>query len=297
MEHDKGKRTLFYCCFGHYRMLAYKISACEVRMICWKPTEACKNPLPIVESRTGKPAMVILKIQADCSMVHDMFLWANIYVRSHLGCGADSVSSVFLQVSQIFQRCKSDANKQDFENKLNLTCHAQSTPKTTGILTKVFSTSGPNLVALAWTGDELLRGQAQNGVDFYFEVKFDLEGQGQSPPPKKKTKNNRDLNQGLLHLWYKFGDPSLNGWWVITRTNLVTDGRTDWRLDGQTQATTIPEGQYWPRVKRSCWMFSAFQMRLSAHPYPQLTLTLKNKICCSDQLQCCKWKQNWPQYL
>ena len=61
----------------------------------------------------------------------------------------------FLQVSQIFQRHKSDANKQDFENKFNLTCHAQSTPKTTGILTKVFSTSGPNLVALARTGDEL----------------------------------------------------------------------------------------------------------------------------------------------
>ena len=59
------------------------------------------------------------------------------------------------------------------------------TPKTTGILTKVFSTSGPNLVALAWTGDELSRGQAQNGVNFDFEVKFDLEGQGQSPPPKQ----------------------------------------------------------------------------------------------------------------
>ena len=88
----------------------------------------------------------------------------------------------FLQVSQIFQRRKSDANKQDFENKLNLTCHAPSTPKTTGILTKVFSTSGPNLVALAWTGDELSRGQTQNGVNFDFEVKFDLEGQGQSPP-------------------------------------------------------------------------------------------------------------------
>ena len=93
----------------------------------------------------------------------------------------------FLQVSQIFQRRKSDANKQDFENKLNLTCHAQSTPKTTGILTNVFSTSDPNLVALAWTGDELSRGQT---------------------------------------------------WW-----------RTDGRTDGQTQATTIPGGQYWPWVK------------------------------------------------
>ena len=73
---------------------------------------------------------------------------------------------MFMQVSQIFQRRKGDANKQDFENKLNLTCHAQSTPKTIGILTKVFCTSGPNLVVLAWTGDELSGGKAQNGVNF-----------------------------------------------------------------------------------------------------------------------------------
>ena len=73
---------------------------------------------------------------------------------------------MFMQVSQIFQRRKSDANKQDFENKLNLTSHAQSTPKTIGILTKVFCTSGPNLVVLAWTGDELSRKQAQNGENF-----------------------------------------------------------------------------------------------------------------------------------
>ena len=73
---------------------------------------------------------------------------------------------MFMQVSQIFQRRKSDANKQDFENKLNLTCHAQSTSTTIGILTKVFCTSGPNLVVLTWTGDELSREQAQNGVNF-----------------------------------------------------------------------------------------------------------------------------------
>ena len=40
----------------------------------------------------------------------------------------------------------------------------------------------PNLEILSWTGDELSHGQAQNGVNFDFEVKFDLEGQGQSPP-------------------------------------------------------------------------------------------------------------------
>ena len=72
--------------------------------------------------------------------------------------------------------------KKDFGNKFNFTCHAQSTHKTIGILTKVFCTSGPNLVVLDWTGDELSLGQAQNGVNFDFEGKFDLEGKGQSPP-------------------------------------------------------------------------------------------------------------------
>ena len=108
----------------------------------------------IAKSRTGKPAMVTLKIQPDCSTAHDMFLWANIYVRSYLGCGTDSRFIRFFAGLTNISKTQSDANKQDFENKLNLTCQAQSTPKTTGILTKVFSTSGPNLVALAWTGDE-----------------------------------------------------------------------------------------------------------------------------------------------
>ena len=149
----------------------------------------------------------------------------------------------FLQVSQIFQRRKSDTNKQDFENKLNLTCHAQSTPKTTGFLTKVFSTSGPNLVALAWTVDELSREQAQNGVNFDFEVKFDLEGQGQSPP---KT-------IGILtKVFYTYG-PNLVilAWTGDELSRGQTWWRTDWRTDGRTQATTIPEGQYWPRVKKT----------------------------------------------
>ena len=41
-------------------------------------------------------------------------------------------------------------------------------PKAIVILTKVFYTYGPNLVVLAWTDDELARGQAQNGVNFDF---------------------------------------------------------------------------------------------------------------------------------
>ena len=133
----------------------------------------------------------------------------------------------FLQVSQIFQRRKSDANKQDFENKFNLRCHAQSTPKTTGILTKVLSTSGPNLVALAWTGDELSRRQAQNGVNFDFEVKFDLEGQGQSPP---KT-------IGILtKVFYIYG-PNLV---ILAETGheLSRGQARDWHTDGHTHTQT-----------------------------------------------------------
>ena len=148
----------------------------------------------------------------------------------------------FLQVSQVFQRRKSDANKQDFESKLNLTCHAQSTPKTTGILTKVFSTSGPNLVALVWTGEELSRGQAQNGVNFDFEVKFDLEDQGQSPPTIRI----------LTKVFYIDGSNLVI--LALTGDELSRGQARDWRTDDthphrQTQATTIPECQNWPPVK------------------------------------------------
>ena len=119
----------------------------------------------------------------------------------------------------------------------------------------LFSTSGPNLVILTWMGDELWSRQAQNGVNSDFEVKYDLEGLGQLPP-----KNNRDLNQGLLHLWSKFGDPSLNGpklscgqasdWHTQTHGHTHTHGHT------QTQAMAIPEGQNWPLVK--IWIVGFF---------------------------------------
>ena len=91
-------------------------------------------------------------------------------------------------------------------------------------------------------GDELSREQAQNGVNFDFEVKFDLEGQGQSPP---KT-------IGILtKVFYTYG-PNLVilAWTGDELSRGQTWWRTDGLTDGRTQATTIPEGQYWPRVKR-----------------------------------------------
>ena len=138
-----------------------------------------------------------------------------------------------MQVSQIFQRRKNDANKQDFENKFNSTCQALSTPKTIGILTKVFCTSGPNFVVLAWTGDELSHGQAQNGVNFDFEVKFDLEGQGQSPP---KT-------IGILtKVFYIYG-PNLV---ILAETGHELSRRQarDWHTDGHTHTDRCRQRQY-----------------------------------------------------
>ena len=135
-----------------------------------------------------------------------------------------------MHVSQILQGRKSDANQQDFENKLNLTCQAQSTPKTTGILNKVFCTSAPTLVVLAGTGDDLSHRQAQNGVNFDFEVRFDLEGQYQSPP---KT-------IGILtKVFYTFGQNlAILAWQVSSyRTEKqVIDAQTDTHTRTHTDA-------------------------------------------------------------
>ena len=121
-----------------------------------KAYRSIENPLTIAKSRTGKPAIVTLNIQLNCSTVYGTTLCANINVRSHLGCGTDSVIICFCRYHKYFK----DAKAMQINMQINLTCQAQSTPKTVRILTKVFSTSGPNFMVLAWTGDELSHGQA-----------------------------------------------------------------------------------------------------------------------------------------
>ena len=171
----------------------------------------------------------------DWFTVHETNLSAytreSAYVRSNVGCGRVH-QTLLLHVPQIFQRWKSNANKQDFEIKLNLTYQARSTSKITGILTKVFCTFSPNLVILAWTGDKLLHGQAQNGVNFDFEVKFDIEGQGQSPP---KT-------IGILtKVFYTYGPNLVISAWTgdeLSRgqaSAYPTHGRTDTQTDRRRQ--------------------------------------------------------------
>ena len=70
-----------------------------------------------------------------------------------------------------------ETRKLTFQVKFDLEGQGQLPPKTIEILTKLFCTSGPNLVILAWIGNELWCGNTQNGVNSDFGVKFDLEGQ------------------------------------------------------------------------------------------------------------------------
>ena len=95
-------------------------------------------------------------------------------------------------------------------------------------------------------GNELWSGQAQNGVNSDFEVKFDLEGQGQLPPKTIGT---------LTKVFCIFGPNLAILAWTgpeLSRgqaSDWHTDRHTDTQTHRQTQATTIPEGQNWPRVK------------------------------------------------
>ena len=55
--------------------------------------------------------------------------------------------------------------KFDFEVKFDLEGHSRLPLKTKGTLTKVFCIFGPNVMSLAWTGDELSRGQTWRRTD------------------------------------------------------------------------------------------------------------------------------------
>ena len=69
-------------------------------------------------------------------------------------------------------------------------------------------------------------------------------------------RNNRDLNQGLLHIWSKLCDLYLSGWWVIARTSKClphtrTDGRTHRQTDAGIDNTRRPKlasGNKWVNI-------------------------------------------------
>ena len=58
-------------------------------------------------------------------------------------------------------------------------------------------------------------GGSRNATSANFSARWTQSG----GIPASTTDDNKDLNQGLLHLWSKFGDPSLNRSRVIARTS------------------------------------------------------------------------------
>ena len=79
----------------------------------------------------------------------------------------------------------------EFEVKFDLEGQGQSNPKTIGILTKVFYTYGPNLVILAWTGNELSHGQTWWWMDGQTDWRMDA-GDDNTRRPKLASGKNPD---------------------------------------------------------------------------------------------------------
>ena len=109
-------------------------------------------------------------------------------------------------------------------------------------------------------GGELWCGQAQNGVNLDFQVKFDLEGEGQSV--------HKTIGTLTKVFWSKFGDPSLKVSRVIVRTSkwlthtdrhthtdagnnntrrpkLASGKNTKWSPRGNFEFDTIKTRQIW----------------------------------------------------
>ena len=126
-----------------------------------------------------------------------------------------------------------------FEIKNWIEDQFQSSPKLVGIWTVLRCIFVPNLEIVASIGGESWHGQAQNGVIFYFEVKFDLEGQSQSPPKTIGIKVFCTYGPNLVILAWT-GDELSRGQTSAYRTHRQTDTQTDKRRQRQyPKAKTI----------------------------------------------------------
>ena len=146
-----------------------------------------------------------------------------------------------------------------FEIENGIEDQFQSSPKLVGIWTVLRCIFVPNLEIVTSIGGELWHAQAQHGVNFDFDR--DLQGQielSRSNWTPIIPQNNRPLNQGLLHLWSKFGDPSLNGWRIITRTNSwLTDTQTHIHAgNDNTRRPKLASGKNPKKQVVNCFQFS-----------------------------------------
>ena len=153
---------------------------------------------------------------------------------------------------------------------------------------------------LAWTGEEVSYGQTQNGVNFDFEVKFDLQWSRSVPTSKKQKKNKNKTKKkpttkktiGILTMVFYTSGPNLviPAWTgdELSRRQAHDYCRTDGHTDRQTQAKTTPEGQNWPRVKKTS----------NSRKPSELIFTVHNKNIYSlrDVNNWRKWQlRHWPR--
>ena len=89
----------------------------------------------------------------------------------------------------------------DFKVLFDLEGQGQLRQKTMGLLTKVFYISGPNLVILAWTVDELSLGQAHDWrTHRHTHIHTHTRWQRQYPKAKTGLGNKLDLSQALMKI-------------------------------------------------------------------------------------------------
>ena len=124
------------------------------------------------------------------------------------------------------------------------------------ILTVLRCIFGPNLVILAWTADGVMVRKSSKWGKIWLSSSI-LPWRSRSIIPK----NNRDLNQGVLHLWSKFADPSLNERWVIVRTSSwLTHTLTHRPTDAADDNTRRPKLASGKNLKfTGSWLHSAVQ--------------------------------------
>ena len=146
--------------------------------------------------------------------------------------------------------------------KFDLEGQGQLPPKTIRILNKLFYTSGPNLLILAWIGDELWCGQAQNGVnsDFKLNLTLKVNWRSMSIP----SKNNRDLT--VTKVFCIFGPNLVILAWTGPELSCgqASDWHTDWHTDTHTHIHTQDAGNdntRWPKLalgkkSRNLWCIS-----------------------------------------
>ena len=154
-------------------------------------TRDCKHRTPLWFTENFRPPMWILSIaisnhRSKCSSM----IYGKTNVQSIIAMKADRSSAMVslntLQTTVSLNIYKNSAKKfgrkTGFKIENEFEDHDQSIPKLTGILTELRCIFGQNLEILTSTGGKWSCGQTQNSVNFDFQVKFDLQGQGQSTP-------------------------------------------------------------------------------------------------------------------